>query len=56
MNWVLGKVAKRSRCGTSAGDIKVTDRVFSAADILLAESPEVLVIALEVLYEEAKPL
>lgn len=37
-------------------NIKVTDVVFTDDDVLLEKSLEVLVMALEVLHEEAKPL
>lgn len=41
-------------CGSSAGDIKVTDHAFG--DVLLAKLLEVLLMALEVLNEKAEPL
>ena len=56
MDWVLGKVADQSHCGASVGNSKVTDLVFADDAVILAESLEVLVMALEVLHEEAKPL
>ena len=56
MDWVLGKVADQSRCGASVGNTKVTDLDFADDAVLLAESLEVLVMALEALHEEAKPL
>ena len=56
MDWVLGKVSDRSHCGAFVGDSKVSDLVFADDAVILAESLEVLVMALEVLHEEAKPL
>ena len=56
MDWVLGKVADQSHCGASVGNTMVTDLVFADDAVILAESLEVLVMALEVLHEEAKPL
>ena len=56
MDWVLGKVADRSLCGASVGNTKVSDLDFADDAVLLAESLDVLVMALEVLDEEAKPL
>ncbi|KAG0715382.1 hypothetical protein GWK47_012045 [Chionoecetes opilio] len=57
MDWVLDKVADQSDCeAASLGNIKITD--FGVADVaeIFAESLEVLVMALEALCEEAKPL
>ncbi|KAG0713021.1 hypothetical protein GWK47_017152 [Chionoecetes opilio] len=56
MNWVLGKVVDQSDCGTSLGNTKITDLVFADDAVIFAESLEVLVMALDVLHEEAKPL
>ena len=56
MDWVLGRVVDQSHCGASVGNTKVTDLVFADDAVLLAESLEVLVMALEALHEEAKPL
>ena len=56
MDWILGKVVDQSHCGASVGDIRVTDLAFADDAVLLAESLDVLVMALEALNEEAKPL
>lgn len=53
MNWVLCKISDDSRCGVSVGNIKVTDRVFADDAFLLGKSLEVLVMAFEVMPEEA---
>ncbi|KAG0719483.1 hypothetical protein GWK47_005362 [Chionoecetes opilio] len=56
MDWVLGKVVDQSNCGASLGNSKITDLVFADVAVIFAESLEVLVMALEALHEEAKPL
>ncbi|KAG0729032.1 tRNA (uracil(54)-C(5))-methyltransferase [Chionoecetes opilio] len=56
MDWVLGKVVDQSDCGASVGNTKITDLVFADDAVIFAESLEVLVMALEALHEEAKPL
>ncbi len=56
MDWVLGKVADQSHCGASVGNTTVGDLVFADDAVILAELLEVLVMALEILHEEAKPL
>ncbi|KAG0715753.1 Ubiquitin-protein ligase E3B [Chionoecetes opilio] len=56
MGWVLGKVVDQSDCRASLGNTKITDLVFAGDAVIFAESLEVLVMALEALHEEAKPL
>ena len=56
MDWVLGRAVDRSHCGASVGNTKVTDLVFADDAVIFAESLEVLVMALDALHEEAKPL
>ena len=56
MDWVLGRVVDQSHCGASVGNTRVTDLVFADDAVILSESLEVLVMALEALHEEAKPL
>ena len=56
MDWVLGRVVDQSHCGASVGNTTVTDLVFADDAVILAESLEVLVLALETLHEETKPL
>ncbi|KAG0710151.1 Protein phosphatase 1F [Chionoecetes opilio] len=50
------EVVDQSDCGASVGNTKITDLVFADDSIIFAESLEVLVMALEALHEEAKPL
>ena len=56
MDWVLGKVVDQSHCGASVGNAKITDLVFADDVVILAESLEVLMLALEALHDDAKPL
>ncbi|KAG0707868.1 hypothetical protein GWK47_024109 [Chionoecetes opilio] len=56
MDWVLDKVVDQSDCGASVGNTKFTDLVFADDAVIFAEYLEVLVMALEALHEEAKPL
>ncbi|KAG0725809.1 Dolichol-phosphate mannosyltransferase subunit 1 [Chionoecetes opilio] len=56
MDWVLGKVVDQSDCGASLGNTKIIDLVFADDAVTFTESLEVLVMALEALHEEAKPL
>ncbi|KAG0707250.1 Reticulon-4 receptor [Chionoecetes opilio] len=52
----LKEVVVQSDCGASVGNTKITDLVFADDAVIFAESLEVLVMALEALHEEAKPL
>ncbi|KAG0723026.1 LINE-1 retrotransposable element ORF2 protein [Chionoecetes opilio] len=56
MDWVLDKVVHQSNCGASVGNTKITDLVFADDAVIFAESLEVLLMALEALHGEAKPL
>ena len=56
MDWILGKVVDQSHCGASVGNTKITDLAFADDAVLFAESLDVLVMALNTLHEEAKPL
>ncbi|KAG0725172.1 hypothetical protein GWK47_004781 [Chionoecetes opilio] len=56
MDWVLGKVVDQSDSGASLSNTKITDLVFADDAVIFDESLEVLVMALEALHEEAKPL
>ena len=46
----------KSHCGASVGNTKITDLVFADDAAIFAESLEVMVMALEALHEEVKPL
>ena len=56
MDWVLGRVVEQSHCGASAGNTEITDLVFVDDAAIFAESLEVLVVTLETLHGEVKPL
>ena len=56
MDWVLGRAVGQSLCGVSIGNFRVTDLDFADDAVILAESLEVLLSALEELHENAKPL
>ena len=56
MVWVLNRVVSQTQCGASVGNTKITDLVFADDAVIFAETLEVLVMALESLHEEAKPL
>ena len=56
MDWVLGRTVDGSSCGTSVGNFKVTDLDFADDAVIFAETLDVLVLALEALSEESKPL
>ena len=56
MDWVLNRVVSQTQCGASVGNTKITDLVFADDAVIFAETLEVLVMALESLHEEVKPL
>ena len=47
---------KQSHCGASVGNTEITDLVFANDATIFTESLEVLVMALEALHGELKPL
>ena len=46
----------QSHCGASVGKTKITNLVFADDAVIFAESLEVLMMVLEALHEETKPL
>ena len=56
MGWVLGRVVDQSHCGASVGNSKITDFVFADEAVVFGESLEILVMPLEALHKEVKPL
>ena len=56
MDSVLGRVVEQSHCVASVGNTEIIDLVFADDAVVFVESLEVLVMALEALQEEAKPL
>ena len=55
-DWVLGRVVEQSHCGASVTNNKITYLVSADNATIFADSMEVLVMALEALHEEVKPL
>ena len=56
MDWVLGRVAEQSHCAASVGNTEITVLVFADDAAIFAKSQEVLVMGLDALHEEVKPL
>ena len=56
MDWILGRMLERSSCGASFGNVKISDLDFADDAVVFAETPDILLGALEVLNEESKPL
>ena len=56
MDWVMSRTVAASDCGARIGNAWVTDLDFADDAALLAELMDVLVLALDSLNEEAKPL
>ena len=53
MDWILGRAEEQSHWGAFVGNTKVTNLVFADDAAMFAQS---LVMALEALHEEVKPL
>ena len=49
-------MSERSSCGASFGHVKISDLAFADDAVIFAETPDILLGALEVLNEESKPL
>ena len=56
MDWLLGRTVEYSRCGADIGNVRVTDLDFADDAVILADSLDVLRLALEALHEESEPL
>ncbi len=56
MDWVLGRMADGSGCGTSFGEVRISDLDFADDAVIFAEIVEILIEALEKLSEESEPL
>ena len=52
----MGRTVNQSSCGTSVGDFKVSDLDCADDAVRIAETLEVLVLALETLSKKSKPL
>ena len=51
MDWIMGRVVRRTSCGASFGDVRITDLDFADDALILAETIETLTEALETLSE-----
>ena len=56
MDWTLGRMLERSSCGTSFGNVKISDLDFADDAVIFAETLDIFLGALEVLNEESEPL
>ena len=56
MDWIQGRMLERSSCGTSFGNVKISDLDSADDAVIFAETRDVLLGALEVLNEESEPL
>ena len=56
MDWILGRMSERSRCGTSFVNVKISVLDFANDAVIFAETLNILLGALEVLNEESEPL
>ena len=43
MDWILGKISERSSCGSSLGNVMISDLDFADDAVILAEMLDVLV-------------
>ena len=51
MDWILGRMSESSSCGTSFGNVKISDFDFTDDAVIFAEILDILPGALEVLKE-----
>ena len=56
MDCILGRMSERSSCGSSFGNVKISDLDFADDAVIFAETLDILLGALEVLNEESEPL
>ena len=55
-NWILGTMSERSSCGASFGNVKFSDLDFADDAVIFAETPDIILGAIEVLIEESELL
>ena len=55
IDWILGRMSERSSCGTSFGNVKISDLDFADDAVIFAETLYILLGALEVLNQELEP-
>ena len=51
MDWILGRMSERSRCGASFGNVKMSDLDFADDAVIFSETLDILLVALKVLNE-----
>ena len=51
MDWILGRMSETSSCGASFWNVKISDLDFSDDAVIFAETLDILLGALEVLYD-----
>ena len=56
MDWILGRMSERSSCGASFGNVKISDLDFADNAVIIAETLDIFLGALQVLNEELEPL
>ena len=56
MDWILGRMSERSSRGALFGNVKISDRDFADDAVIFAETLDIPLGALEVLYEESESL
>ena len=56
MDWILGRMSKRSSSGTSIENVKISDLDFADDVVIFVQTSDILLGALEVLNEESEPL
>ena len=56
LDWILGRMSKRSSCGASSGNGNISDLDLADDAVIFAVTLDILFGALEVLNEESEPL
>ena len=56
MDWIPGRISKRSSCSASFGNVKISDLDFADDAVIFADTLDILSGALEMLNEESEPL
>lgn len=56
MDWLLDRAVDQNRCGASVTNTRITGLDLADDTVIFAESQEVLVLALEALHVDMKPL
>ena len=55
-DWIVGMISERSSCGASFRNVKIFDLDFADDAVIIVETRDVLLGALEVMNEESEPL